>query len=94
MSEPAPGHPYNPKHCKLMLKNSFRKALVTGGAGFIGSHIIEELLKEEIEVISIDNYLAGKAENLEPLHKLGKLNVVDCDITDMNSLAPHFEGSL
>jgi UDP-glucose 4-epimerase len=75
-----------------MLKNSFRKALVTGGAGFIGSHIIEELLKQEIEVVSIDNYLAGKAENLEPLKKLGKLHVVDCDITDMSSLAPHFEG--
>ena len=75
-----------------MLKNSFRKALVTGGAGFIGSHIIEELLKEGIEVVSIDNYLAGKAKNLEPLKIFGKLHIVDCDITDMDSLNPHFEG--
>ena len=75
-----------------MLKNSFRKALVTGGAGFIGSHIIEELLKEGIEVVSIDNYLAGKVINLEPLKTLGKLHIVNCDITDMDSLKPHFEG--
>jgi UDP-glucose 4-epimerase len=75
-----------------MLKKYFRKALVTGGAGFIGSHIVEELLKQEIEVISIDNYLAGKTENLQHLKSLGDLHIVDCDITDMSSLAPHFEG--
>jgi len=73
-----------------MVKNSFRRALVTGGAGFIGSHIVEELLKQGIEVVSIDNYLAGKTENLQQLKNLGKLHIVDCDVTDMNALAPHF----
>ena len=38
----------------------YRKALVTGGAGFIGSHIIEALLGLGVEVVSIDNYVAGK----------------------------------
>lgn len=42
----------------------FKRALVTGGAGFIGSHLVEELLKESLEVISIDNYIAGKEEIL------------------------------
>ena len=46
---------------------SFKKALVTGGAGFIGSHIVEELVKMGVETISIDNYFAGKHENLAHL---------------------------
>jgi len=40
------------------------KVLVTGGAGFIGSHIIEELVKENFQVASVDNYVTGFSENL------------------------------
>ena len=36
---------------------------VTGGAGFIGSHLIPELLKQGHEVVSMDNYSTGKKEN-------------------------------
>jgi UDP-glucose 4-epimerase len=36
----------------------FKKALVTGGAGFIGSHLVEELVKIGVDTISIDNYFA------------------------------------
>ena len=39
----------------MNLKSKYSRAIVTGGAGFIGSHIVEELLKEGLEVISIDN---------------------------------------
>ena len=39
------------------------KALVTGGAGFIGTNLIKRLLKEGHEVVSIDNYSTGKKEN-------------------------------
>lgn len=42
----------------------FKKAIITGGAGFIGSHIVEELVKMGVETISIDDYFAGKEENL------------------------------
>lgn len=45
----------------------FQKALVTGGAGFIGSHICEKLVNMGIEVISLDDYSAGKEENLDGL---------------------------
>ena len=44
------------------LKN--KKVVVTGGAGFIGSHLCEELVKIGANVISIDDYSAGKHENL------------------------------
>jgi len=38
----------------------YKKAIVTGGAGFIGSHIVEELVHMGVDTISIDNYFAGK----------------------------------
>ena len=70
----------------------YRKALVTGGAGFIGSHIIEALLGLGVEVVSIDNYVAGKPENLARLKGRELLHEVDCDVADVNALRPHFEG--
>ncbi len=44
---------------------SQRKALVTGGAGFIGSHIVDELLDRKIETFVIDNLSTGSLENLK-----------------------------
>ena len=43
---------------------SYKKALVTGGAGFIGSHLTERLHQNNIEVLVVDNLLTGKKENL------------------------------
>ena len=40
------------------------KILITGGAGFIGSHLVEELIKEENDILVVDNLLTGKKENL------------------------------
>jgi UDP-glucose 4-epimerase len=44
------------------------RALVTGGAGFIGSHIVEELLNRGASVRVLDNFSTGKRENLESFH--------------------------
>lgn len=41
------------------------KSLVTGGCGFIGSHMVDRLLMEGHEVVVIDNCSAGRPENLE-----------------------------
>ena len=41
------------------------KALVTGGAGFIGSHLVEKLINEGYEIMVIDNLLSGKKENIQ-----------------------------
>lgn len=74
------------------LKNKYKKALVTGGAGFVGSHLVESLLEDGLEVVSIDDYSAGKPENLSFLHdKYGKMfQEVNCDITDSEQLKKYF----
>ena len=40
------------------------KALITGGAGFIGSHLVDDLIKDGYEVMIVDNLLSGKKENI------------------------------
>lgn len=66
------------------------RAVVTGGAGFIGSHMVDLLVKENFEVIVIDNLINGRLNNLEQ-HK-GKIKFVQADIGDYdNDLAEFFE---
>jgi len=68
------------------------KALVTGGAGFIGSHIVEKLLKRDIKVICIDNFVAGKKENVEAFENNDNFELVDADVSDLGSIISYFEG--
>ncbi len=75
-----------------LLDFPFKKAIVTGGAGFIGSHIVEALVKLGIQVISIDDYFAGKHANLEHLVSYPNFQEVECDVTDLPALETHFPG--
>lgn len=74
------------------LSTKYKKAIVTGGAGFIGSHIIDQLLAEGLYVISIDDYSTGKEENLSHLKGNPNFLEVNCDITDKSKLEKYFEG--
>lgn len=65
------------------------KAMVTGGAGFIGSHITDALLAEGHEVVVIDDFSTGKRENLQ---EHDKLQIVECDIRDYDTLNQHMRG--
>ena len=56
------------------------RALVTGGAGFIGSHIVEELLRRGVSVRVLDNFSSGKRENLAALR--GDLEILEQDLRD------------
>lgn len=61
--------------------------VVTGGAGFIGSHIAERLLKDGHEVRVIDNLLTGSPDNLRYLKALdGDLHITEGSITDLDTL--------
>ncbi len=57
--------------------------MVTGGAGFIGSHIVESLLGQNKEVRVIDNFLTGKRENLSPFRK--DIELIEGDIRDFET---------
>lgn len=74
------------------LSGVYRRAIVTGGAGFVGSHLVEGLLDDGLEVISIDDYIAGKPENLAAVKGSRRLTEARCDITDIDQLRPHFDG--
>jgi len=70
----------------------YKKAIVTGGAGFIGSHLVEELVKMGVYTISVDNYLAGKHENLKHLKDYSNFQEEKYDVLDYESLDKLFEG--
>ena len=55
-----------------------QKVIVTGGAGFIGSNLVDELIKQEIEVIVLDNLSTGKIENINP-----RAVFYECNISKM-----------
>jgi len=65
------------------------KALVTGGAGFIGSHIVDRLLKDGHEVIVLDDLSTGHQENLA---ENDKLEFVEGDIRDFNTVNKCMQG--
>ena len=58
-----------------------KKILLTGGAGFIGSHLCEKLLLEGHEVICVDNYFTGSKNNVEHLIDNPKFELIRHDIT-------------
>src|ERR1700760_878708 len=58
------------------------KALVTGGAGFIGSHIAEALCRRNAKVIVLDNLATGKAANLDWKRNGDDLEFVEGDMSD------------
>ena len=59
-----------------------KKVLVTGGAGFLGSHLCEKLLKEGNEVICLDNYFTGRKKNIIHLLDNPYFEIVRHDIID------------
>lgn len=63
------------------------KLLVTGGAGFIGSHLADALIERGDEVKIIDNLLTGKEEYVNP-----KAEFLKSDIRNLEEIKPHFEG--
>jgi UDP-glucose 4-epimerase len=58
-----------------------KKVLVTGGAGFIGSHLVDELINQNYQVVIIDNLSTGKKENLNPKAKFYNLDIRDSKIS-------------
>jgi UDP-glucose 4-epimerase len=59
------------------------KVLVTGGAGFIGSHVVESLLEQGHEVVVVDNLVTGHRENVDPRARFYHLDIRSADLNDL-----------
>lgn len=65
----------------MLLKNA--KILVTGGAGFIGSHTVDALIARGAEVLVIDNLSTGRKDNLNPKAKFYEMNLADTELEEI-----------
>ena len=69
------------------------KYLVTGGAGFIGSHIVEVLAQHHHEVVILDNLFSGNLANIQPFLEKENVTFVQGSVTDLPLLLQTAEGA-
>ncbi len=67
-----------------------KKAIVTGGGGFIGSHMADLLLKKKFRVIVIDNFIGGHINNLSQHKNNKRLKIIKTDINKLNTYINYF----
>src|ERR1700676_1713565 len=66
---------------KITWRSGSLKIVVTGGAGFIGSHLCTRLLDEGHSVLCVDNLITGSERNIEPLRNNPRFAFVQQDVT-------------
>ena len=66
------------------------KVMVTGGAGFIGSHLVDKLVANGDEITVIDNFSTGRIENLK--HTQNQIEIIEGDLSDLNYLRDLVKG--
>lgn len=75
---------------KINIEDSKMKVLITGGAGFIGSNLVDNLLKKNHQVCVIDNYQTGRKDNLSPQFNLQIIEGTIADGELVNSTLENF----
>ncbi len=69
------------------------RIVVTGGAGFIGSHLVDRIMKEAAEVWVLDNLTSGKEDFLDRWYGDDRLHLVRTDVTKFESILPYLKGA-
>lgn len=82
MSSSAP----NPKGSES--RNSSPTALIAGGAGFLGSHLVQTLISQNFKVVCVDNFSTGKKENLKEVLTSPNFSLIEGDINSPNFSLP------
>ena len=69
-----------------------KRALVTGAAGFVGSHLVDRLISEGYQVTGVDNLVTGKLDNLNLANKSENFSFVKCDVSiELPSFNEYFD---
>lgn len=75
-----------------MKNNALRKRiLITGGAGFLGSHLCDRFIQEEFHVIAMDNLITGTLKNIEHLFHLPNFEFYNCDVSKFVHVPGHLD---
>jgi UDP-glucose 4-epimerase len=77
---------------KNYISKAVKRVAVTGGAGFLGSHVAALLLQQNREVVVIDNFSNGKKDHLKPYVDHPRLEIIDGDITHRKDVEQAFDG--
>jgi dTDP-glucose 4,6-dehydratase len=70
---------------------NFLRHLISGAAGFIGSHLCDRLLADGHEVVALDNFITGSMNNLEHLRGHPRFRLIKCDVTTSFSVEGAFD---
>ena len=65
--------------------------LITGGAGYIGSHVAKQLLEQDRDIIVIDNLSTGFQRTIETLQKIKKFDFINLDLNEFKKVEEVFE---
>jgi len=70
-----------------------QKVVVTGAAGFIGSNLVDDLLRRGLDVLGLDDFSSGHIKFIELAKKHPNFNIISCDLLDQKAVVEYLDGS-